>query len=272
MKQTAVLLCILLSLASCKKDKDTLSVHRLIDCRVEYLFLRDDIMVPADQESLIAQDARQSAYTYTGDHVTRVDGSMILVPAGTNLNRYLFANNGYDSLVPGDNSVVCYWKSFDNGIIRTYPLNPYIFYTDAQGRLTRVFRTDGFHPGGYELHYVYAGDSIVEQYADGSVRRTFYLSHGNLRKVLTKKHLQGKLFSMHEILFYSYDNGPNPFRNRYYLRGAFFRAFSENNYLEYKVNDYGWLTDSTFGLTAWSRVTMSVGYDADGYPLFGHYE
>jgi len=42
------------------------------------------------------------------------------------------------------------------------------------------------------------------------------------------------LLGKEEIIFQDYDQKPNPFKNMYHVTGAFYRAFSKNNYTRYQ--------------------------------------
>jgi hypothetical protein len=99
------------------------------------------------------------------------------------------------------------------------------------------------------------------------------MEDNNLVKVVKENiDLQGKLFRIEEMLFQEYDTNPNPFKNKYHISGAFYRAFSENNYKKTTKLVYTILIDGTFGLLSTTWFSMPIIYDDKGYPLFGTYK
>ena len=185
----------------------------------------------------------------------------------------MFSSYGYDSVTFVNNAYFVYAKFTDNdGHYHDYAINPTIYYLDSQDKLTKINKRDGFYPDGYDLTYSYT-DTVITESAHGSASRNFYMENKNLVKVLLWRYSPPGVISWKkEILFQDYDNKPNPFKNKYYVAGAFFRSFSENNYTTLMVNEYGLLADSTFGIIKTFRSTIPFAYTDDGYPKFGDYE
>lgn len=75
-----------------------------------------------------------------------------------------------------------------------------------------------------------------------------------------------------EIIFQDFDNKPNPLKGLYYLTGAFYRAFSANNYSACTINQYMRMTDGKIEKIGSYSFSIPILYTTDGYPKFGDYE
>lgn len=84
------------------------------------------------------------------------------------------------------------------------------------------------------------------------------------------KNNSGVLIGATETIFSGFDKYLNPFENMFYVRGAFYRAFSENN--------FNTITHKVFSVNEQGRIllpeksfSISFGYNAQGWPKFGDY-
>jgi len=260
-----------------KKNTDSnTNIHLLKNCGVEYLFFQDEIrtssmtpiMFPSGENPLLCR------YLYNDNILVKSLGGFIPVPAGTNLGHWMFDDHPYDSIVQKGNAVYSYTK-FINGLgaLSQDSLKNIYFYFDSQNNLVRIIKKDGFFPAGYSINYQYSDNMITEITDHYTSKRFFYFNEGNLSKVRTEWYdNQGKLSQKKEITFQDFDQNPNPFKNLYYVRGAFFRAFSKNNYRSYSISQYGSYPDGTFYLSDTSHYEMPIVYNSDSYPMFGDYE
>jgi len=276
MKKSAFLLFIIFAVISCTKDKTPSVTPKLKNCRIEYLFFKDEITI-LDYQSInfAPYDSTVVAcsYTYADDKLTKTTGGFVAVASGSNFSNFLFSTDAYDSIHFENNVIYSYTKFNFGGLIYTDISGPAIYTLDSQNKLIKISKKDAFHPYGLELTYTYSENLVTETYNNGSIRRKFYLENNNLVKVVTEVNdLHGALYSKKEILFEGFDNKPNPFKNMYYVKGAFFRAFSENNYQKVTVTEYSYLLDGTFGINSTWWFAMPFDYNADGYPKFGDYE
>lgn len=120
--------------------------------------------------------------------------------------------------------------------------------------------------GPREYHYVYNGD-IVEEYHESFLWRAFHLENDNLVKIETffygiaePHNLVGK----NEIIFSEFDDTPNLLKNFYFMDGAFYKAFSKNNYFKIEHKSYTFNGDDFVLLNNHESFTFSVGYHDDG--------
>jgi hypothetical protein len=271
-----ILLFIILATFGCKKDESPSSSHKLINCKIEYLFFQDDIQFseihtlnfPSGDSVLVC------SYTYDPDHLAKITGGFVPIPQGTNLTNYLFSDYAYDSLAVNNNAFYLFSKFIDgDGITHEYSSNPTIFFLNSQNKLIKINKRDAFNPNGFYLNYIYSENQITETVNNGSTNRKFYIENKNLVKVMTERYNSQSVLSWKkEILFQDYDDNPNPFKDMYFVRGAYFRAFSENNYQSYTINEYCQLSDSTFGIYKTYHFSMPITYNSDSYPNFGEYE
>jgi len=278
MKKGILFITLALAVWACKKsDTTTAPSSQLKNCRIEYLYFRDGITILPFQSLIfdpVGADNQVCSYTYEDGMLTRVRGGFVPRPAGTNLSNYIFSSTGYDSVFSGGDSVTVdlKWRDSQGGVhpgINTR----FVYYMNSDHRLVRI-GSRGSPPFHYfDLYYTYSGDSVTETLGTGEIRRKFYFENDNLVRIVQDRYQSnGKIFSRDEILLQGYDNHPNPFRYRYYVKGAFFRAFSANNYSSYTANYYEILHDSTLGITGMTHCTFPFTYNEQGWPLFGDYE
>jgi len=278
-KVHVVVLLALFLVSACKKNDEGNTSNRLKNCDVQYLYFKDEIQNSSYQTlNFIAPPGSTTplkcSYQYNDQGLNRITGGFFPVPQGTNLTSFVFTETAYDSIIQNAKTHAVYTKFVDAaGLTHEYLSNPTVFYQLADNRLERITQNDGFFPGTKGLRYSYEPDLIVEFYNDTMVNRKFFFENGNLIKILTERTKpSGTIYWKKEILFTAYDNNPNPFKDRFYIKGAFFRAFSANNYRDMTIKEYSLGSDSTLQVYVTSTQSFSFGYNSQGYPLFGEYE
>jgi hypothetical protein len=276
MKKSTLFLIIIFTVISCTKDEAPTVTPKLKNCRVEYLFFRDEITLsgyqtfnfPPNDSSLVG-----CSYTYKDDEMIKTTGGFVNVPLGSNFSNLMFSTKAYDSIDFEGNRIYIFTKTKFATTIVENTYDPVIFTLNTDKKLSTIFKRDAYHPDGYSYTYTYSDNLITETNFKGQVSRKFFFENNNLVKVLSQTYdFNGALYSKKEILFQEFDNKPNPFKNMYFVKGAFFRAFSENNYQKFTINEYSLLSDGTFGLNNTGWFSMPIEYNADGYPMFGDYQ
>lgn len=276
MRKVELLLFILLAIYGCKKEEISSITPKLKNCRVEYLFFPDDIMMSSDQSYSFPPDDSQTtkcSYLYGDDKMIKSTGGFLSVASGANFSTQIFSKDVYDSISSIGKTIYVYTKYKINGRVNEDKFNPIIFNLDSNEKLIKITKKDVFHSGEFDLNYTYSENQINEIYSNGKVRRKFYFEKNNLVKVVSEVYdLQGLIFRKKEILFQEFDDKPNPFKNKYFVKGAFFRAFSDNNYKSHTTNEYMRSSDGTLVLASNYWFSMPILYNTDGYPVFGDYE
>jgi len=276
MRRVSLLLFALFAIFSCKKEEISSITPKLKNCRVEYLFFQDDIMMTGGQSYSFPPDDSQNtkcSYLYGDNKMIKITGGFLTVPSGTNFSNRIFSKDVYDSISTIGRTIYVYTKYEINGSVSEDNFNPIIFNLDSHEKLIKITKKDDFHSSEFDLNYTFSENQINETYSDGKVRRKFYFEKNNLIKVVSEVYdFQGLIFGKKEILFQQFDDKPNPFKNMYFVKGAFFRAFSDNNYKSYTTNKYMRSSDGTLVLTSNYWFSMPILYNTDGYPMFGDYE
>lgn len=278
MKISAILSFIVLVLIGCTKDESPTVTPKLKTCGIQYLLLFDDLERLNSGNPFFTDISDTSgafySYSYADDKMTRSTGGFVYVPSGPGFPSQMFSKDVYDSIDVEGYLVYIFTKTkFENTVVEsTY--DPAVYTLDSRKRLSTIFKRDGFHPEGYSLSYTYSDNQIIETNPNGQISRKFFFENNNLVKVITEYYdPQGVLGKEKEIAFMGYDDKPNPFKNLYYVNGAFYRAFSENNYRNYSIKEYFVLTDgTTTPIGTYTSYAWPIDYNADGYPMFGDYE
>jgi hypothetical protein len=272
MRKVTLLIFTLLAVFSCKKEEISSITPKLKNCRVEYLFFNDDITMSGSQSIAIPPDNSQSpvcSYLYNDDKMIKLTGGFISVP----LSGQIFSKDVYDSIYTTGRAIYVYTKYAVNDSLWEDRFNPIVYNLDSHKKLVKITKKDGSHSGEFDLNYTYSENQITETFSDGRVRRKFYFEKNNLIKVVSEVlDFQGLVFSKKEILFEEFDDKPNPFKNMYFVKGAFFRAFSDNNYKSFTIKEYIRSSDGTFDLKSSYWYQMPFLYNTDGYPVFGDYD
>lgn len=272
MRKIVILLIVSLSLIGCKKAETYKVAQKLKDCNVQYLDFNDGIFLESKATLNFPTNAARAActYEYSESAMTRSVGGFKAVTSGKTSSN-LFSRDVYDSICYIDNDVYVYQKYKQNGTTQNSSLNPVIFSLGADGRLIGISKAN---PSGRmrEL-FTYSSHNIVETNMSGDTLGEFYFENKNLVKVESYVYgPEGKIFSKEEILFSGYDNNINPFEHKYFVKGAFYRAFSQNNYDTYKRRVYNSSSDGTLYLADSAKYYTPIKHNSDGYPEFGNYE
>ena len=187
MKKSAILLIVILVVFSCKKDEIPVTTPKLKNCRVEYLFFSDDILMKNYQEFiLLPMDSSFTgcSYFYTDNKLTRVEGGFVPVAGGSNFSNQCFSKDAYDSISYSNNTVYVNKKIRFEGATTNDSYNSGIFYLDSDHKLVKTITKDTFHPDGTDLNYTYSQNLVIETNSAGITRRKFYFENNNLVKVL----------------------------------------------------------------------------------------
>ncbi len=270
-----LILFVLAGISACGKVDTTPASPELKSCYIEYLFFRDDILMSSAQEIGFPPGSfftLKLSYLRENGRPVRTIGGFAPVPQGTGGISYMFYDLAYDSLVSRGDSVSLYGKGVNGeGVTWENSQNPVVFVTGPEGRIARIGKKN-IVGGNFNLVYHYSGNTIEEWAEADYLNRTYYLENGNLVRIVQERLMPDSVAGFRkEYLFSDFDDKPNPFRGRYYLRGAFFRAFSAHNYQRYAINQFTWVADSGWIQESHSEYWAQLSYSAEGYPMFGEY-
>jgi hypothetical protein len=269
MKKHLLLLATAILLAGCSATIDEPERY-LKNTSIEYLDFAHDLRFPYSQLGYTANEPFKTlcSYEYTNGLVTKVSGGFKQTNGATDVAIYVYSQDVYDSLIYKEKIVNVYTKPAFSYFSGDVTENPTIYELNSEGNIARFTRRDG-----YEVTYAYNGDAIFEKNSDGDTLRVLYKENDNLIKIVKNyRDGSGKILSVSETLFENYDNSSNPFKGRYYLIGAFYRAFSENNYTDVTQNYYVMKSDGTLSLLSTTTTSIPISYDEYGYPRLGDYE
>ncbi|MBN2772777.1 MAG: hypothetical protein JXR31_00920 [Prolixibacteraceae bacterium] len=265
MKKIVIFLFFLLIIFGCEED-EYIPTPKLLNCRVEYLNFNDDRRF-IDNEYSFAFNSDTMSFKYSNGNIIKTFGGFQLVPNGTNMFARIYIGDVYDSLIYYGNKIAVFTRPENPYFLSDRPKYGYLYELDENGKLIKFTRRDGV-----EFNYIYQDSVILEKKSNDVTFRKFYMENDNLVKVVSENYYNDELIYRKEILFQKFDKNPNPLKNKYYILGVFFRAFSENNYEEFTINEYGKLNDGTFGIFNTFWFSMPIYYNDNNYPMFGDYE
>lgn len=263
MKKTLLLLITILAIYSCDNDNDDTTgsnAPKLTSCLAQYFFSDFE----ENSSTIYPNSDTKSYYVYSGDKVIKSTGGFLPLPAGLGK---IFNSTMYDSISHKENSITIYTKMppmMKGSILEKYLK---IFNLDAQGRVSKISINEGYYQDKI-LKYTYSKNTITETDNEGVPIRRFYFEKNNLVRIL----YASNTINYKEILFQDYDDKPNPFKKLFYLRGAFIRSLSENNFRKVTINEYRIKMDDTYGIAGYYYQSLPIEYNSDGYPMFGDYE
>lgn len=269
MKKNLMLSFIMFIVFGCEKD-DLVPKGLLKDSIIEYLTYTDIHQFPSN--NLLSPPCycvpmeTRIIFEYEGQKLTRVKGSFINVPDVTLMYKPQFSADAYDSIVHLENDVFVYTRPPYAFYSNENPENPIQYEFDANQKLVGITSRNGVR-----LTYEYDENIIIERMNSDRVLRKFYMENNNLVKVESENiNLEGELVGRKEIIFSDYDNNPNPFKGLYYITGAFYRSFSENNYSKMTLTKYSKHEDE-FIVSLEFKKEFGFDYTNSGYPKFGNY-
>lgn len=179
----------------------------------------------------------------TQNRIKKVTGGPVRIPQGPNLSVWGFDNIEYIIAYSGNSiNITSPIESFYGDVNNDYTVNNDIIVNRS------IIIPNGLIYEKIDFLYEYE-ENIVLEYKNGDLFRTFYLENNNLVKVeeLVYYNINNPLeesdilYAKHEIIFSEFDDLPNLLQGLFYIDGAFFKAFSKNNY--HKVSHDYYLFD-----------------------------
>jgi hypothetical protein len=255
MKKYALFLAVLL-LASCSQNNEP-----TISCKLNKVKIIT--LIYDDLSPIIYSTSFSGNLTleYNNDgSVSKVYGAFLNYPSGSSLSNWANNDNTYDEYNYSGNTLTVTHSANRNE-------KPYIkefnFANNGQLLSKKVTNLYPFTSSPINYTYEYIGDTILEK-SNGTLYRTFYLSNGNLQRVeKLMTNLSGQIIGKNEYTFENYDNTPNLLKGMYYINGAFFKAFSNNNFQKYTYQNYNYVNNEFVPNGNSKSISFSLTYNSD---------
>jgi len=107
--------------------------------------------------------------------------------------------------------------------------------------------------------YEYEGDTVLEL-QNGVTLRTFYRENNNLIKIEEIRRTDaGQIFLKKDVLFSEYDSSLNLLKGKFFINGAFYAAFSNNNFKRVDIKIYEYVDEQ--------YVLLSENFYTFGYSI-----
>lgn len=267
MKKIFLLIASLVTFYGCEHNNPDAERH-LKSIYVKYLILKDDIRYDTYTDIYYGPDDSCSI-EYEDDLPIKVVGGVMNASSGENLINLLFSEEVNDLMVHIGNVVNVYTDPKFSCYVNDIPDNPVSYALSSDKKLLSVTRRDG-----HVFYYQNSGGLITITNSDGDIIQRMHFDSDNLILIEGEAFdpRNGQLIGKREIFFEDYDTNSNPLEGKFYIIGAFYRAFSKNNFTKYTIKSYLSLDGVTLELFASQTYSIPLIYDKFGYPLLGQYE
>ena len=183
---------------------------------------------------------------------------------GTNQDYIAFSKSDIDKI------------QFNGDVINTENCFPYSSYSDTikyiikDGKLLGRKVLIGYFNQELDYAYQYENNKIIET-LNGLQTSVLYLTNSNITKIEKFQYNNSKeIVSKTEFIYLDYDQSINLLKGHYYIHGAFYNAFSTNNYKKRFVNTYSYSNNQYTQISASSR-SINYNIDSNNIPdLFGY--
>lgn len=194
-------------------------------------------------------------------------GGLSITAAGTNTKTVCLSNDVIDKIQYSGNYVI------------TENEYPYKSYGDTtkyflrNGKLLeRIVILNNPYYMLLDYTYQYSGDKIIETLNGILQTSIIYLSNDNVTKFESFKYNSSKEITYKtEIIYSYYDQSNNLLKGYYYIHGAFYNAFSTNNYQKRQVNTYS-CNNNQYTQISTSTVSINYSVDSNNIPDLFEYE
>jgi hypothetical protein len=267
MKKILLFIASLVTLYGCEHNNPD-TERQLISISVKYLILKDDIRYATNTDIFYGLD--DSCFIeYEGNVPIRVVGGVMNASSGAGLINLLFSEEVYDLIVHTGNVVNVTTDPKYYCYITDMPDNPVSYALSTDKKLLSVTKRNE-----HVFHYQYSSSLIIVTNSDGDIIQRMHFDNDNLVLIEEEAfdHRTGQLIGKKEKYFEDYDTNPNPLEGKFYIIGAFYRAFSKNNFTKYTIKSYISLDGITLDLIGSQTYSIPLTYDNLGYPLLGQYE
>lgn len=200
------------------------------------------------------------------NQITNTFGGLSVTAAATNTKNVCLSNNVVDKI------------QYSENYIMTENEYPYKTYSDT----TKYIFSDGklveriiiLSNPSYILDYTYeySGNKIIETLNGILQTSIIYFSNNNVTKFECFKYNNSKeIINKTEIIYSDYDQSNNLLKGYYYIHGAFYNAFSTNNYKKRDVTTYSF-SNNQYTQISTSTISINYSIDSNNIPDLFEYE
>jgi len=158
------------------------------------------------------------------NRIIKILGGLVKISDGANAFNYSFFD-GLETNVNYENNNVI----IENDV-----------FSIIEDKLNSKKTTESPYYNQIEYNYEY-NENFIQELQNGRINKTFYFTNNNLSKVEQIIYKADYSISRKkELIFSDYDNNDNLLKGLFFVSGAFYKAFSDNNFktLEYKIYNY----------------------------------
>ncbi|GLB52460.1 hypothetical protein NBRC110019_15000 [Neptunitalea chrysea] len=269
MKRVILVIVALTTLLSCSSDDNTSTNTPTLPTAVNIgtlIFLKNDYNYIGFSNF---SDTNRMQFEYNSNNqITAMLGGLEVYGNFDSFENYRFNESVVNNITYNGN-IVTVKNPFKFTMYFTSEEN-YIDYEISNGQL--LSRT--FYGGSYQTPvtytYEYSGNTINE-YEGTMLKRTFYLENDNLTKIdlFIYDSSTNEISSKRQFTFENYNDTENLLKDKYFIDGAFLKAFSENNFSKFGYQDYTY-ENGTFVMDG-SHFYYEFSYDPvwnNTYSLF----
>lgn len=264
MKKLLYLGIILTLLSSCRKDEEPITTQSCIATSAksaDHYFYDVEIANVANIDNF-------SRFYYTYDsqkRITKVDGGLKLVSPLLGTGYYISPNVQDEISYSADGNTI-YVKLSANQTSRPYDKEFLIQNNKIISQKVKYVDQVPLYPipaGTAEVNYKYeyVGNTVLEKYdgiLNNRLNKTFTIENGKLTKIELWLYNGTNLSGKQEALISSFTNVENLLKNKFYINGAFYLAFSDYTWNVMNISSYEYI-NGQFVFSGGSIATQKDG-------------
>lgn len=212
----------------------------------------------------------------SNNNVTKINGGLAHIDPASGFN-FFFSPEIYDSIAHLEAQIKVIKKHIDpNKIFIDSIIYEVNSFKKPLSKRTQFISSPFI--ARVEEEYIYENDklkkSIINQTgarSKNTIKTYFYNENDNLVKIESEiEDSSGNITERQNDYFEMYDAMQNPFRNKFYIRGGFYRSLSKNNYSKHRqVGER--LINNEWMQVGESEQNFMFDYDSNSFPKFGDY-
>lgn len=227
MKKYLWVIFVFLFIFSCSRNETDPDIDSR-DCKIisakQYNYLLDDVEI----SNIYNPNFSKFGFEYDSQNrISKVIGSLVASPPNSG---FYLSNDSFDEITYSGNTILV--KVSANIMIRPYDKE----FTIENGKILSQKITSKYpvytNTISTDFTYEYSGNQIFERFngiLNNRLFRTFTIENGNLKKVIKWKYdSDGNINGKTEIIFSNYDTQDNLLKDKFFINGAFYMAFSKN--------------------------------------------